>query len=52
MNEMGHGLQCLIRVIVIVFVVQHPKNRIVSVVNKPTVYLIAIYQIDNENEGL
>ena len=32
------------------FVVQHPKNRIVSVIDKPTIYLIAIYQIDNENK--
>ncbi len=32
------------------FVVQHPKNRIVSVIDKPTIYLIAIYQIDNETK--
>jgi len=28
------------------FVVQHPKNRIVKIITKPSLYLIAIYKID------
>ena len=32
------------------FVVQHPNNHIVLPIAFPTIYLIAVYQVDNENK--
>jgi len=33
------------------FVLQHPKNRIVIPINKPQLYLVAIYYIDNNDKN-
>ena len=33
------------------FILQHPKNRIVSLVNNPLIYLIAVYEITNNSRG-
>ena len=34
------------------FILQHPKNRIVSLVISPQIYLIAVYEIINSNKGI
>lgn len=34
------------------FVVQHPENRIVVPFKKPQLYLVAVYSINNDNNGI
>jgi hypothetical protein len=34
------------------FVIQHPENRIVVPFNKPNLYLVAIYEIHNDNDNV
>ena len=34
------------------FIMQHPKNRIVSVCASPLLYLVAVYEIINSNKGI
>lgn len=49
MNECGLEFEHLDKKYTYSFVVQHPKNRIVSLVTRPKLYLVAVYEIDNEN---
>lgn len=49
MNESGLEFEHLDKKYTYSFVVQHPKNRIVSLVTRPKLYLVAVYEIDNDN---
>ena len=31
------------------FVLQHPENRLVSIIGKPQIYIVGVYRVDNKN---
>ena len=49
MNEAGLEFDALQRDCCYSFVMQHPNNHIVRQIRAPTLYLIAVYKVDNEN---
>jgi hypothetical protein len=49
MNEAGLEFDALQKDCCYSFVMQHPNNHIVCSITKPTLYLIAVYKVDNEN---
>jgi hypothetical protein len=49
MNESGLEFDALQKDCCYSFVMQHPNNHIVCDIIKPTLYLIAVYKVDNEN---
>jgi len=49
MNEAGLEFDALQKDCCYSFVMQHPNNHIVRQIRAPTLYLIAVYKIDNEN---
>ena len=49
MNAVGLEFDALQKDCSYSFVMQHPNNHIVRRINEPTLYLIAVYKIDNEN---
>jgi len=49
MNAVGLDFDALQKDCSYSFVMQHPNNHIVREIAKPTLYLIAVYKIDNEN---
>tara|TARA_B100001059_G_scaffold236346_1_gene286325 strand:- start:9 stop:1232 length:1224 start_codon:yes stop_codon:yes gene_type:complete len=52
MNEYGLEFTMLNKNHCYSFVVQHPRNRIVSLVTKPTLYLIDVYEINNDDYSI
>ena len=52
MNECGLEFDMLNKKCCYSFVVQHPRNRIVSLVTKPTLYLIDVYEINNDDYSI
>jgi hypothetical protein len=49
MNEAGLEFDALQKDCCYSFVMQHPNNHIVRQIRAPTLYLIAVYKVDNEN---
>jgi hypothetical protein len=49
MNQAGLEFDALQKDCCYSFVIQHPNNHIVRQIDTPTLYLIAVYKIDNEN---
>ena len=49
MNAVGLEFDALCKDCCYSFVMQHPNNHIVRRIIKPTLYLIAVYRVDNEN---
>lgn len=50
--KIGFNYEELPKDVVYSFVLQHPKNRIVLPISAPTIYLIAVYRITQENDKL
>jgi len=50
--KIGFNYEELPKDVVYSFVLQHPKNRIVLPITAPTIYLIAVYRITQENDKL
>jgi hypothetical protein len=50
--KIGFNYENLPRDVVYSFVLQHPKNRIVLPITAPTIYLIAVYRITQDNDKL
>lgn len=50
--KIGFNYENLPRDVVYSFVLQHPKNRIVLPITTPSIYLIAVYRITQDNDKL
>jgi hypothetical protein len=50
--KIGFNYEELPKDVVYSFVLQHPKNRIVLPITAPTIYLIAVYRITQDNDKL
>jgi hypothetical protein len=50
--KIGFDYENLPRDVVYSFVLQHPKNRIVLPITTPSIYLIAVYRITQDNDKL